>query len=82
MLQQINGAIDAEIANQKNDKLGIRFSHDLFNALVGAKMIEMTTFSLLGTGAFSERTTAYRGKYYAILDFDLEGHDFRVGVSN
>ncbi|MGO7403000.1 hypothetical protein [Rhizobium ruizarguesonis] len=82
MLQQIIDVIDAEIAKRKNDKFGIRFSLDLFNVLVSAKMIEMATFTAFGTGAFPQRLPAYRGKYYAFVDLEMAGLEFEVGVPN
>ncbi len=82
VLQTIIAAIDAEIANRKNDKLGIKFSLALFNDLVSAKRITMSTFSVPGTEAFSQRLPAYRGKYNAYVDLDMHGLDFGVCVPN
>lgn len=80
MLKQITDAIDAEIATRKNDQFGIRFSLDLFNVLVRAKKIKMTTFGVLGTTFLPAELPAYNGKYYASIDVDMEGLEFEVGV--
>lgn len=80
MLQQIIDAIDEEIAKRASDKLGIRFSLDLFNVLVRAGKIKMATFTAFGTGAFPEQLPAYDGKYFASIDIDFDGLEFEVGV--
>jgi len=80
MLQQIIVAIDAEIAKRESDKLGIRFSLDLFNALARAEKIKMATFSAAGTGAFPAQLPAYDGKYLASIDVDFDGPEYEVCV--
>ncbi|MFP3547425.1 hypothetical protein SB748_28900 [Rhizobium sp. SIMBA_035] len=82
MLLTIIAAIDAEIATRKNEKLGIKFSLDLFNELVKAGKINMATFTAFGTGAFPQQFPAYDGKLYAFIDLELEGLAFEVGVPN
>ncbi|TAX63344.1 hypothetical protein ELI00_37520 [Rhizobium ruizarguesonis] len=82
MLQTTIAAIDAEIATRKNEKLGIKFSLDLFNELVKAGKITMATFTAFGTGAFPQQLPAFDGRYYAFIDLDLDGLQFEVGVPN
>ena len=80
MLNQIIAHIDAEIAKRNSDKVGIKFSLDLFNALARAKKIRMATFTAFGTGAFPEDLPAYDGKYFASVDVEFGGLEFEVGV--
>lgn len=82
MLQQIIDAIDQEIQKRGTDKIGIKFSLDLFNVLVRAGKIKMATFTAFGTGAFPEQLPAYDGKYFASVDVDFDGLEFEVGVPN
>lgn len=82
MLNQIIAVIDADIAKRNSDKIGIKFSVDLFNALVRANKITMATFTAFGTGAFPQKLPAYDGKYYASVDLEFEGLEFEVGVPN
>lgn len=80
MLDTIINAIDSEIATRPNDKFGISFSLDLFNTLARAKKIRMATFSAFGTGAFPEDLPAYDGKYFASINFDFNGLEYKVGT--
>ncbi|WFU07399.1 hypothetical protein QA648_35725 (plasmid) [Rhizobium sp. CB3171] len=80
MLPRIIDDIDNEIAGRTSDELGIKFSIDLFNALVRIGKIKMKTFTLSGTKLFPAELPAYNGEFFASVDLALEGLEFRVGV--
>lgn len=82
MLARIIDDIDNEVAARKNDDLGIKFSIDLFNALVRSGKITMKTFTLSGTRLFPEDLPAYNGEFFAAIDLKLQGFEYKVGFPN
>ena len=74
-------AIDNKIQSQGSDKVGIRMGYDLYRELWNAGHITKEKFVVEGTeDLFPVTLPAYKQRYAAWMDPDMDDDDFEVGV--